>query len=146
VKTTNVPRSVIAAFAVTIMLAGCGGGASRGNGRESDAASARTVWRKAITAVAKGDPAACSYFAHATLRALRSETGLSCREFVRQAGLLITPADEAAIARVRPTVRVHGDRAEVRYKVSPALAKVGLSGGTVMKKSGGRWLIESKKR
>src|SRR5215831_13386390 len=63
---TSVPRSVIAAFAVTIMLAGCGGGTSRGNGRQSDAASAKTVWRRAITAVAKGDPAACRYFAHAT--------------------------------------------------------------------------------
>jgi hypothetical protein len=34
----------------------------------------------------------------------------------------------------------------VRYKVSPALARVGLSGRTVMEKSGRRWMIEYKKQ
>jgi hypothetical protein len=101
----------------------------------------------AMTGFAKGDPAACHHFAPATLRVIKSGTGYSCPDFVRYAHrVLIKPSDESAIARIRPTVLIDGDRAEVRYRVSPTLAKIGFRGTTLMKKSGGRWLIEPKQQ
>jgi hypothetical protein len=59
---------------------------------------------------------------------------------------LIEADDTAAIAAIKPTVVVHGDRADVRYPLNTALRKLGFSGDTHMRKSAGRWLVAPQPR
>jgi hypothetical protein len=117
----------------SLVLAACGG--------SSQAREVKSAWRHAVEAFAKGDPSACNYFTAASIRLLASKSGLSCRQAIKAVGELLGPDDRAAIAAINPTVTLHGERADVRYPLNSALRKLGFSGDTHMRKSGGRWLV-----
>lgn len=132
----------VIAIGVSLVLSGCGGG--RGGGGSSQEAAVKSAWRDAVTNLSRGDPAVCNDFTGAAIRKITSASNRTCPEAVKLVGDLLGPDDRAAIAAIRPTVTVHGDDAEVHYHLNAVLTKLGFTGTTRMRKSGGRWLVAPK--
>ena len=123
---------------LSVLLAGgCGSGASAEG-------EVRSAWRTAANAVADGSATDfCSLVSAEGQREIARRTGgLDCESAVRLLGSRLSASDKSAIRGAEITkIEVRGDDATVSYESSGALAEVGLTGRTTMRKVGGRWLL-----
>jgi hypothetical protein len=123
------------ALAVSIVLAGCGGGAKRDN--------VTSDWHAAADAMASGDgQTACRDFTASVSETLSSSSGVSCAEAVKALASPLTPSDRDGVKAVTvKVVALSGARATVEYPLTPGLRKLQFTGRSRMVEAGGRWLI-----
>jgi hypothetical protein len=125
---------------LSVLLAGgCGSGS--GTPAEDEV---RSAWRTAADAVADGSATSfCSLVSAEGKREIARRTGgLDCESAVRLLGSRLSATDKDAIRSAEITeIEVRGDDATVSYESSGALAEVGFTGRTTMRKVGGRWLL-----
>jgi hypothetical protein len=129
--------SVLVVGLVVLLTGGCGGGKSAED-------EVRSAWVAAAHAVADGNATRfCSLVSAEGKREIARRTGgLGCESAVRLLGSRLSAGDMNTIRGAEITnVDIHGDAATVSYQSSGALAKVGFTGRTSMRKVGERWLL-----
>jgi hypothetical protein len=123
---------------VLVLLVGgaCGGGKSA----EDDV---RAAWSDAAHAIADGNATAfCALVSDEGKREIEQRAGMECEDAVRVLASRLGAADKDTVRGAEITkVEVDGDEATVIYESSSALARVGLTGRTTMRKVDGRWLL-----
>lgn len=139
----------VAALLVVPALLACGCGGDEGDKTTTSPSptpeqQVRAAWRVAAVAAASGNGAGfCPRVSVAGRAKLTAATQLPCEDAVRLLGARLTPADRQAITAARITaVSVTGDDAVVRYVTTPALADLGFTGRTELRRVGGRWLLQ----
>jgi hypothetical protein len=121
---------------VMLVAAGCGGSA------EDDV---RAAWEAAARAVANGNATEfCALVSTAGREEIASRTGgLECESAVRLLAARLTPGEKEQIRATEiANVEVDGDAATVSYEASGALADVGFTGVTSLRRIDERWLLE----
>lgn len=138
--------SIATALALALVAgAGCGGG---GTGTVTTAppspeAQVRAVWARAVAAAVAGEGERfCALATPAAQATIARQVKLPCADAIGLLQIRLKPADRAAIWAAAPRVSVAGNRAVVRYRTTPALAKVGFTGRTRLIKTGGTWRLQ----
>jgi hypothetical protein len=122
---------------VMLVAAGCGGGSA-----EDDV---RAAWRAAARAVADGNATEfCALVSAAGREEIAARTGgLECESAVRLLAARLTAGEKEQIRATEvASVEVDGDAATVSYESSGALADVGFTGRTALRRIDERWLLE----
>ncbi len=129
---------VLAAAALAVTLAGCGGGSS-----SSPSDAVKTTWKQAATAAVDGQGTAfCSHVTAAGKAKITARTQLPCEDSIRLLASRLSAADKAVIHDAKITkVTVNGNDAVVTFATTPTLAALGFTGRTTLVKSGGHWLL-----
>ena len=139
-------RPVAALVAALTLLAGCGGGGgdtTATTAPPSPEAQVRATWDRAVAAALAGDGARfCAMATPAAQATIARRVGLTCADAIRLLQVRLRPADRAAIRAAAPQVTVTGDRAVVRYTTTPALAELGFTGRTRLRRTGTTWRLQ----
>jgi hypothetical protein len=122
---------------VMLVVGSCGGGSAEDDVRAS--------WEAAARAVADGNATEfCALVSAAGREEIAGRTGgLECESAVRLLAARLTPGEKEQIRATEiANVEVDGDAATVSYEASGALADVGFTGLTSLRRIDERWLLE----
>jgi hypothetical protein len=129
--------SVLVMGLSVLLAGGCGS-------RDSAEGEVRSAWQAAADAVADGNATRfCSLVSAEGKREIARRTGgLECESAVRLLGSRLSAREMTSIRGAEITkIDLRGENATVSYESSGALAKVGFTGRTTMRKVGEQWML-----
>lgn len=117
-----------------------GGGACGGEPAEEQV---RSAWESASHAAADGRATEfCAMVSAEGRQEIATRAGMACEDAVRLLASRLGASERAAVRAAKVTrVEVRGDEASVTYRSSAALAELGFTGRTSLRRIDGRWML-----